>query len=331
MSKTILVTGGLGFIGLQLCRQLLQHDAAIDLTIVDNLSSTRLDYSELTERAHITIADMRSIDPDAKRFDDIYHLASPVGSLGILDRNGFIATDIMELANKAAELARVSGARLLYLSSSEVYGRDGQHAETTELIVPAKRGARMEYSLGKLTAEHILFNLAMDERFAVRVVRPFNVAGEWQSAILGFVLPKFVEAALSGNPLQVYGNGQQQRSFCHVSDLVKGVIAVQNEAADNAVYNIGNPNNVTTIAALAESICTLCGSASNIEYVDPHKIHGKRFIEAFDKIPDITRLLACSSWRPELSLDETLDRVLMFYQHQKISTGQSAIPALAQC
>ena len=323
MSKKVLVTGGLGFIGFQLCKQLLNDDSSIDLTIVDNLSSTKLNYNELIGRARIEIKDLRSFDEHTQTFDDIYHLASPVGSVGILEKHGHIATDILELANKAAQLARASQARLLYLSSSEVYGRDGQHAESTELVVPDKRGARMEYSLGKLTAEHTLFNLAMDEQFDVRIVRPFNVAGEWQSAMLGFVLPKFFEAALSGKPLQVYGTGQQRRSFCHVSDLAKGVIAVQQQAPGNTIYNVGNPSNVTTITELAHRIHTLCQSTSAIDYVDPYQLHGKRFMEAFDKIPDITRLTTNSTWQPVKSLEDTLARVLGFYQSRHPSTARS--------
>ncbi len=323
MSRRILVTGGLGFIGLQLCKQLLINDSHTDLTIIDNLSSTRLNYSELEGRARILIADMRTFDEHESRFDDIYHLASPVGSLGILEKNGYIATDITDLANKAAALATASGAQLLYLSSSEVYGRDGQHAESKELIVPAKRGARMEYSLGKLTAEHILFNLAMEERFNVRVVRPFNVAGQWQSAQLGFVIPKFFEAAISGAPLSIYGNGKQRRSFCHVSDLANGVIAVQNDAPADQVYNVGNPNNVTTIEQLAHTIRDQCGSNSLIQYVDPYKLHGSRFIEAFDKIPDITKLTSYSDWRPQLNLAKTLHVIHSFYTEQQLGNAAS--------
>lgn len=329
MKKRILVTGGLGFIGFELCRQLVQHDPHSELLIVDNLSSTQIDYQELRRHANIQIADMRSLDPRSTQVDEIYHLASPVGSIGILERNGYIATDIIELANKAAQLAAASGARLLYLSSSEVYGRDGQHAESTELIVPAKRGARMEYSLGKLTAEHVFFNLAMEGQFEVRVVRPFNVAGEWQSAQLGFVLPKFFEAALSGNPLQVYGDGSQRRSFCHVSDLAKGVIAVQNQAPANEIYNVGNPGNITTIEALAYRIRALCESQSPVQHVNPYELHGKRFMEAFDKIPDITRLTACSSWTPKASLDHTLERILNFYRHSSLEKRRPRVQALA--
>jgi len=260
---------------------------------------------------------MRTLNETTHQFDDIYHLASPVGSLGILEKNGYIANDIIELAHKAARLAKASSARLLYLSSSEVYGRDGQHAESIELIVPAKRGARMEYSLGKLTAEHILFNLALNDDFEVRVARPFNVAGEWQSAELGFVIPKFFEAALLGNAMQVYGDGSQRRSFCHVSDLANGVIAVQNQSASNEIYNVGNPDNLTTIDELARTIRTLCQSDSSITHVDPCKLFGKRFIEAFDKIPDISKLSMAGDWQPALSLPDTLKRIHAFYRTEK--------------
>lgn len=314
-SKRILVTGGLGFIGLQLCKELLHHDPGSQITIVDNLSSTQLDYSALEARATIHIDDMRNLDNAATRFDEIYHLASPVGSIGILDKNGYIASDIIELATKAAQLAMASNAKLLYLSSSEVYGRDGQHAENIDLIVPDKRGARMEYSLGKLAAEHVLFNLSIDNPFEVRVVRPFNVAGEWQSAQLGFVIPRFFSAALQGQRLTVHGDGQQRRSFCHVSDLVKGVIAVQNQAPANQVYNVGNPDNITTIDQLAHTIVRMTNSASRIDYIDPSKTFGKRYIEAFDKIPDISKISQCSDWSPVLDLHQTLSRAQVFFSN----------------
>lgn len=329
MNKRVLVTGGLGFIGFHLCKTLLSQDSSIELTIVDNLSSTKLDYSELKNKARIHVMDMRSIDTQSANFDDIYHLASPVGSVGILKKNGLIATDIVELANKAAALAQASNARLLYLSSSEVYGRDGQHNESIELIVPAKRGARMEYSLGKLTAEHILLNLAADNPFDLRIVRPFNAAGEWQSSHLGFVIPKFFEAALTGSALEVYGDGTQKRSFCHVSDLVNGVIAVQNDTPPNKVYNVGNPGSVTTIESLAHAIRNVCHSESVIDHVDPYKIHGKHFMEAFDKIPNVARLKSYSEWRPQIELSETLRRIHQFYLHSGKYTSNISRPALA--
>ncbi|MFT4729582.1 MAG: nucleoside-diphosphate-sugar epimerase [Granulosicoccus sp.] len=235
---------------------------------------------------------------------------------------------MIELANKAAALARSSNACLLYLSSSEVYGRDGQHKESIELIVPAKRGARMEHSPGKLTAEHILLNLSADDQFDLRIVRQFNAAGEWQSSHLGFVIPKLFEAALTGNALQVYGDSTQKRSFCHASDLAEGIFAVQNDTPPDTIYNVGSPNSITTIESLAHAIRNVCNSQSAIDYVHPHKIHGKHFMEAFDKIPDVSRLENYSDWRPLVELSETLQRIHQFYLNSEKYTSNISSPAL---
>ena len=249
MSRSILVTGGLGFIGSHLCAHLLALAPGDALTVVDDLSGTRLDVSDVAGRARVTLADLRGFDPGAARYDEIYHLASPVGSLGILARHGRIALDILELADVAARLAARgspdgSPTRLLYLSSSEVYGRDGRHGESVELVVPARRGSRMEYALGKLGAEHALANASDDGGFELRTVRPFNVVGPWQSDALGFVVPTFMDAALAGRPLTVFGDGSQRRSFCDVSDLVRGLVAVQRTGREGEVYNVGHPDNV---------------------------------------------------------------------------------------
>ena len=142
MKARILVTGGLGFIGVRLCRLLIENQPEAELTIVDNLSSTILDYSDLSNDAEIIVADMRSVS-EQQPFDEIYHLASPVGSVGILQYSGRIAGDIVSLAEKAADLAEASGARLSYVSSSEVYGRDVSHDEAAQQIVPCLRGPRL--------------------------------------------------------------------------------------------------------------------------------------------------------------------------------------------
>lgn len=321
MAKKVLVTGGLGFIGYHLCSRLLKISDDIEITIVDNLSSTRLDYSALMGRTNILLDDMRNYKSNGVVFDEIYHLASPVGSLGILERNGYIASDIIDLATTAARLAAESGARLLYVSSSEVYGRNGQHKETAEQIVPPKRGTRMEYAIGKLASEHVLLNLAVDNDFELRVVRPFNAMGEWQSAELGFVIPRFFEAALNGHDLEVFGDGVQKRSFCHISDLVNGIIKVQTLGEENAIYNVGHPDNVTTIHDLAKKIHLLCRSDSEIKKVDPRQIYGGQFIEAFDKIPDIARVYEHTGWQPDYDLDSALKIIHKFYLQDEFTSG----------
>jgi UDP-glucose 4-epimerase len=313
MAKRLLITGGLGFIGYHLCKRLLEVEQDGEIVVVDNLSSTKLDYSDLVDRVTIIIGDLCALADDLGAFDEVYHLASPVGSLGILERSGHIARNILDLAERAACIAARSSARLMYVSSSEVYGRGGQHQESVEQVVPCKRGARMEYALGKVTAEHVLLNLAADGAFELRIVRPFNAMGEWQSSNLGFVIPRFFEAALSGRELLVFGTGEQVRSFCHVSDLVDGIIQVQTKGRPNEVYNVGHPGNVICIEALAQTIARMCSSRSRLRHVDPVGLYGKRYIEAFDKVPDITKAVRETGWRPNLELECGLERILAHY------------------
>jgi nucleoside-diphosphate-sugar epimerase len=277
------------------------------------LSSTHLDYSSLKGRTEIHIKDFRHFVNYEGAFDEIYHLASPVGSLGILEKSGYIAQDILELAKHAANIAADSNARLLYVSSSEVYGKDGEHREDSEQIVPRKRGTRMEYALGKLTAEHMLINRAHEDCFQLRIVRPFNAMGEWQSSQIGFVIPKFFESSLCGYDLTVYGNGQQLRSFCHVDDLVNGIITIQTKGKDKFIYNVGHPDNVISIDRLAYTIKHLCKSQSKIVYLDPRELHGSKYIEAFNKIPNIDRALYHTEWKPTINLAKGLQRIYRHY------------------
>ena len=311
---SVLVTGGLGFIGVHLCRALLRRDPSARLTIVDDLSSTRMDYADLEGRADIHVQDLRTFASRRGRYDVVYHLASPVGSLGILERSGRVGRDILDLAHAAAEIAIASRADLLYLSSSEVYGRDGRHAEEVPKVVEERRGTRMEYALGKLLAEHVLLNLAAEHSFRVRVCRPFNVIGEGQCARAGFVVPTFFERALAGGELPVFGDGAQLRAFCHVEDLVAGVLAVQARGRPDVVYNVGNPAEPVSIRSLADRIVALCDSPSAVVAVDPRSLHGPRYLEAYEKIPDITRVRAETAWAPRVGLDAALRRVLHHYR-----------------
>ncbi|MDB4224245.1 NAD-dependent epimerase/dehydratase family protein [Granulosicoccus sp.] len=334
--KNILITGGLGFIGFHLCTQLRQHNPSARLTIVDNLSSTQIDPSLFTPlispsemtQGEIHITDLNEFDSTGQNFDEIYHLASPVGSLGILESNGYVAHSISSLAMKAADIASQSGAKLLYLSSSEVYGRDGQHTEDTELRVPSLRGTRMEYALGKLTAEHILINRSAQDGFTLRIVRPFNVIGAWQSAQIGFVIPTFFAAALNGTALPVFGDGSQKRSFCLVNDLVNGMMAVQQSGRDQAIYNLGNPDNIISIKELAHSIVQLCESDSKLTLTDPNTLYGESYLEAFQKMPDINKAIQHTGWKPKADLATALRQCKSFYS--ALSLGTPTNPKLVE-
>ncbi|QNL22334.1 NAD-dependent epimerase/dehydratase family protein [Hyphobacterium sp. CCMP332] len=304
----ILITGGLGFMGFHLSKYLFENFPDSRIQIVDNLSSTKTDYHLLDHSIEIEITDLKSFNPD-RSYDRIYHLASPVGSLGIISKTGRIALDILELAEKVLKLALNDNGRLLYISSSEIYGQDGSHSELDNQMVPVQHGPRMEYALGKLTAEHMFINHCKKEKIDLRIVRPFNVMGQYQSADLGFVIPRFFEAALQGNELTVYGDGRQKRSFCHVSDIVSAVSLIMENGEAFEIYNVGNDNNVTDINALAIQIIELTGSNSEIRKVDPKELHGETYLEAFEKIPDISKIRSLN-WTPKVDLRSALVQYL---------------------
>jgi nucleoside-diphosphate-sugar epimerase len=309
MEKKILITGGLGFLGQHLARHLLRSDPDCELTIIDNLSSSEINYGWLENRAEILTADFRTISLANRRFSRVYHLASPVGSLGILKRSGYVAEEITNLALRAGELAADTGAAVLYVSSSEVYGKAGAQREDDVLTVPVQTGTRMEYSLGKLAGEHLLRNLAARFGFRLTVVRPFNALGEGQSAQIGFVVPTFFRNALAGRPLPLFNGGNQVRCFCHAEDIARGLVAVQERGKDCHTYNLGNPGNAVTIRELAIRIRDLCASHSPLEIVDPTQRFGAHYLEASEKSPCIDKIKADTGWTPAIHLDAALTRV----------------------
>jgi UDP-glucose 4-epimerase len=231
------------------------------------------------------------------RADIIYHLAGPVGPVGVLKQAGRIVPQIIADATLLARSAIVRRIPLVYVSTSEIYGANGYHdiPETAPRVIAAGHSARMEYAVAKLAAETMLLNTA---ELDVRIVRPFNVAGPRQKTAGGFVLPRFIEQAQNGDPLTVYTPGSQRRAFTHVSEIVDGIWRVAQYAAPKTVWNLGNPANECSILELALQVKDLLASSSEIEIVDPKKLWGYGFAEAPDKIPNIEVAKDFLGWQP---------------------------------
>ena len=321
VDRSILVTGGFGFIGSHLVEALLtRSDNRVH--VVDNLATSPielrayLDKLDKPDRLTYDICSVRDFfgREDIPHFDEIYHLASVVGPVGVLKHGGRILQNMASDAYDIVDYALVHKTKLCDISTSEVYGggRDGYCSEKDSMIIPQKISARLEYAVSKLACEVALINTYRASGLHCTIVRPFNVAGPRQATQGGFVLPQFIKQALAGEPLTVYGEGKSVRAFTHVRDIVDGIMRTMCCGKPGEVYNIGNPANKTTILALAEKVLLIIGGGNKINFVDPKALWGSLFEEANDKYPDADRALNELGWRPQFGLDAIIRQTVEY-------------------
>jgi UDP-glucose 4-epimerase len=314
-TRSVLVTGGFGFIGSHLVELLLQ-EPEVRVHVVDNLISSPIDPKEYLEGLRsserltydtCSVKDYFSRD-DLPVFDEVYHLASVVGPVGVLKHAGRILQAIVDDMYAVLGYASRVNAKLCDVSTSEVYGggRDGYCSEKDSMIIPPKISVRLEYAVAKLGTEVALTNMTRVSDLHATIVRPFNVAGPRQATEGGFVLPRFIKQALAGEPLTVYGDGHMIRAFTHVQDIADGIIRTMRCGQKGEAYNIGNPANKTTILDLAKRVLRAIGGKSQISFVDPKTLWGPLFEEANDKYPDADRAIRELKWHPRYDLEDII-------------------------
>lgn len=294
-----IVTGGFGFIGSHLVDRLLADGHEV-VVIDDGRNAT----APLAERDGLTIFRRAVEDTPLSlvRADIIYHLAAPVGPVGVIRRGGVIAREVVEASYRVGRWALLNACPLIDVSTSEVYGSGGSDAEDDPCTFQAPTSARKEYAVAKLAAETMLRNTP---DLDVRIVRPFNVAGPRQSAYGGFVIPRFVQQARTGAALTVYAPGDQRRAFTHVLDIVDGLVLIAEAGTPGEVYNLGNPGNSTTMIGLAQRVLGVLGMPGVTRIVDPVELHGPGFREAPDKLPNAEKAMALG-WRPTRDLGQII-------------------------
>jgi nucleoside-diphosphate-sugar epimerase len=306
----ILVAGGAGFIGSHLCRSLLRDGH--DVVCIDNLStSTRASIDQLETLAKFTfieadVADSASIDmAQLSPVDTIIHLASPASPVdyGRFPLRTMAANSLGTWC--LLEMARDTGASLVFVSTSEVYGDPTVHPQPETYwgnVDPT--GPRSCYDESKRFGEALVFSARRVYGVRANVVRLFNTYGPGMRPDDGRAIPAMIGAALEGRPVLVHGDGLQTRSFCYVSDLVAGLKHVLlDQELDGEILNIGNPTEVT-VRELAEMILRLAGREGGLRFVDSRPGDPRR------RQPVIDRMTHRYGWGPRVGLEEGLSKTL---------------------
>jgi nucleoside-diphosphate-sugar epimerase len=328
--QRVVVTGGLGFIGSHVVDGLLE--AGRDVTIIDSMVAAVTDGSEFEEQGcavhRRSVADYFADGGDFGGVDLVVHAASPVGPASILRDQGQLGVEIVTTTQLVVDACLEGEVALCAFSSAEVYGRSGRLRERDSVIVPTRYNARLEYAVAKVLTEAITVN-TRHQGLRGLVIRPFNVAGPRQSRAGGFVMPTFVQQALEGRPLTVFAGGEQVRAFLSATDLSR-FITDHLEAAfesEEPIFNLGNPDNATTVWNLAERVVELLDSSSGIEHADGRLVHGPLYEEAesFEKVP-VLDAAAAAGWLPRITLDELIAETAGFYRRHEDPRTANAAP-----
>jgi UDP-glucose 4-epimerase len=320
MMMRVLITGGAGFVGSHLSEALLERGD--EVFILDNLSTGSIEnvvHLKTHPRFHYTI-DTVSNEPVLAelidRCDIVVHLAAAVGVKLIVEQpvhtietNVHGTEVVLKHANKKKKL-------VLIASTSEVYGKsvDVPFREDADLVLGPSAKHRWAYACSKLIDEFLALAYWKERKLPVVIVRLFNTVGPRQTGQYGMVIPNFVTQALAGQPITVFGDGSQSRSFTYVGDVVKAMVALINEPrAVGQVFNIGNGNEIT-IGELAEKVKKMTGSSSEIVKVPYEKAYEAGFEDMPRRVPDISRIRALIGYEPTVELDETLARVIEHFR-----------------
>jgi nucleoside-diphosphate-sugar epimerase len=300
----ILISGGLGFIGSYIAEHYLNRGS--EVTIVDCQIPIKAYQKELSKKINFYNCYFQDFNSSVK-YDIIYNCASPVGILDVIKFQGKIVQDIVGTTNKSIELCS-NDTHLVHISTSEVYGQNGELQEHNPCVVNVSGHARKEYQAGKLAAEIMLMNC----RLPCTIIRPFNICGPRQMADKGFVVSRFFESCKANHNLEVFYSGKQSRCFCYVEDFVDAITNLASVKA-SGIYNVGSPDNKSSIIDLANTIKNMLSSSSKIVYCNPEEIYDG-FVEGFEKIPDISKLQKEIDWKPRTNLYDSLDIIRKFYE-----------------
>ena len=306
--RRVLVTGGAGFLGSHLCERLLE--ANCDVICADNFyTGTKDNIAHLVGHPRFEVLRHDVTFPLYVEVDEIYNLACPASPIHYqFDPVQTVKTAVHGAINMLGLAKRVKG-KILQASTSEVYGDPTVHPQTESYWGNVNQiGPRACYDEGKRCAETLFFDYHRQHGVNIRIARIFNTYGPRMHPNDGRVVSNFIVQALKGDPITVYGDGSQTRSFCFVDDLIDALVRLM-AAPDEAFgpFNLGNPDEYT-ILELAERIVTMTGSRSRIIRAPLPQD------DPMQRCPDISRARSILDWEPSVPLEEGLERTIGYFK-----------------
>lgn len=314
----ILITGGAGFIGSHLVELHLQRGDKV--LVVDDFSTGSAANVAVFQSSpnyrfvQCDVLNWHDLASECEQADRVYHLAAVVGMFRVLKepvRVTQVNVGATEMILAAAAQASTP-PQVVIASSSSVYGHSHNHdlIEDSELTYALESGGLTGYALSKLTNEIQAMAYRQEHGLQVTIPRLFNAVGPHQTGNYGFVLPRFINQALEGKPLTVFGDGSQTRSFCDVRDTVEAIdLLAGNAAAAGQPVNVGNEREMRIID-LAQMVIERSASSSTIEFVPFEKAYGASFGQVTQRHPVTSRLNSLTGFRPQRSLEQTVDDLL---------------------
>jgi len=306
--KRILVTGGAGFLGSHLCDRLVERGD--DVLCLDNFFTGAKDnVAHLLGRSNFELMRHDVTMPLYVEVDEIYNLACPASPVHYQHDPAQTTKTSVHGAINMLGLAKRLGAKILQASTSEVYGDPSVHPQTEEYwghVNPI--GPRACYDEGKRCAETLFFDYRRQHDLSIKVARIFNTYGPRMHPHDGRVVSNFVVAALKGEPITIYGDGQQTRSFCYVDDLIEGLMRLmETDDAVTGPINLGNPTEIT-VRELATTISGLVGGDSSVTF------HPRPTDDPMQRRPDITKAEEILDWRPRTALADGLEATIDYFR-----------------
>jgi UDP-glucose 4-epimerase len=315
--RSALITGGAGFIGSHLGELLLADGWAV--WALDDLSTGSYEnvaHLRQHDRFHLVVDTMLSrtvVNELVNKVDVVYHLGAAVGPRLIVEEP--VRTIVTNLEGSEIVLDHCArfGKRVLIASTSEVYG---DHRTTEPLHEDARRvygpttQKRWLYADSKAMDEYLALAYRQERNLEFVIARLFNTVGPRQSGQYGMVVARFVQAAVVGAPLEIHGDGNQTRTFCHVQDTIRALYGLmESPATTGEIYNVGARNWIS-IADLARRVLELTGSRSELVYVPYDKVYGGGIDDMLHRLPAIEKIDAAIGWQPERTLDQILADVI---------------------